>query len=75
MLYLTMKSTFPMNTHEGMRFLNFPEVICYDYTRHTAICTLADAKRSGYSSPVFAKLYSVVRNSYMNHLIAKGRCQ
>jgi DNA-binding LytR/AlgR family response regulator len=38
------ESTFVVKTQEGMRVLRLSEVICCEYTRHTAIYTLVDAK-------------------------------
>jgi len=115
----TMESTVLVKTQEGMRILRLSEIICCEYTRHTAIYTLVEAKtvttriikgafsehiarllqdgrfvrphisyilnmdyvesfsktrfilRYGYSVPIAAKHYSVVRDIYMNYLIAR----
>jgi DNA-binding LytR/AlgR family response regulator len=118
-LDVSMENTFPVNTHEGMRILRLSEIICCEYSRHTAIYTLVGNKTIttkiikgnftqyterllqdrrfirphvsyvvnmdyietfnknrftllyGYSVPIVAKQYSVVRDIYMNYLISK----
>ncbi|AEV27911.1 response regulator of the LytR/AlgR family [Sphaerochaeta pleomorpha str. Grapes] len=113
------ESTFLVKTHEGMRILRLSEVVYCEYTSHTVIYTLVDAKivttcilkgtfaqhitpllqdkrflrphtsyvlnmdyvesfgknkftlRNGYTVPIVAKQYSVVRDIYMDYLLAK----
>jgi len=43
-LDLSMENTFPVKTNEGMRILRLSEIICCEYSRHTAVYTLVGNK-------------------------------
>lgn len=43
-LDVSMENTFPVKTHEGMRILRLSEIICCEYTRHSATYTLVGDK-------------------------------